>query len=408
MAVPASLDTSGTTNLNAGRAIGLSAERGDAGTDQAPPGSQTTAKGPHEYPNPYADDVEDPTPVSAELVWHLRDDRSLRLAWRTEVETSSESWDTSLIDATTGKFLQHQSLYSHAGPEGNVYTTQHPGIAGAAQQIVPFTGVNGSWVSGDTTSGNNVNAYLDRDNTSMNDEYQPTKADQHFNYTFTDAWQNATDVADVAALDADQDPAITQLFYYVNDLHDWLWGYGFDEASGNFQQINHSGDGKGDDPVLAEAQDGWDFGCKNDKGTPDPGDDEEIRCLNNANFGTSPADGSPARMQMYMWVTSGANPSRDGSMDGDVIAHEYGHGVAVRLLKDGFIDPHRRPTQRPERGLERHAVAAPLGRPRRRRLRQVQPHHGSPVGRLRHVEPHLQQLRHGSTRGTTTARSGRP
>ena len=332
------LDTSGTANLTAGRAIGLSAKRGDAGTAQAPRGSKTKSPGPHEYPNPYADDIEDPSPVSAELVWHLRGDRSLRLAWRTEVETSSESWDTSLIDAATGAFLQHESLYHHSGPEGDVYTTEHPGVAGATQQIVPFTGVNGSWVSGDTTSGNNVNAYRDRDDNDANDEYQPTAADQHFNYTFTDAWRNATDVADVGALDADQDPAITQLFYYTNDQHDWLWGYGFDEASGNFQVTNHSGDGTGGDPVLAEAQDGWDFGCVDDKNTPDPGDDEDIRCLNNANFGTSHTDGSAARMQMYMWVTSGANPSRDGSMDGDVIAHEVGHGVAERLLPNGLTN----------------------------------------------------------------------
>ena len=204
---------------------------------------------------------------------------------------------------------------------------------------MPFTGVNGSWVSGDTTSGNNVNAYRDRDDSDANDEYQPTAADQHFNYTFTDAWQDATDVADVGALDADQDPAITQLFYYTNDQHDWLWSYGFDEASGNFQVTNPSGDGTGGDPVLAEAQDGWDFGCVDDMDTPDdPDDDEDIRCLNNANFGTSNTDGSAARMQMYMWVTSGANPSRDGSMDGDVIAHEIGHGVAERLLPDGLTN----------------------------------------------------------------------
>lgn len=330
------LDTSGTTRLTAGQAIGLAARRGGAGTTKAPRGSQTKTDGRHTYPNPYADDVRDPSPVTAELVWHLRADRSLRLAWRTEVEVSSESWDTSLIDASTGTFIQHESLYHHSGPEGNVYTTEHPGVAGATQQVVPFTGINGSWVTDDNTSGNNVDAYRDRDNSSANDEYQPTAADQHFNYTFTDAWQTATDVTDVGALDADQDPAITQLFYYVNDMHDWLWGYGFDEASGNFQVSNPSGDGTGGDPVLAEAQDGWDFGCVDNKGTPAPGDDEDIRCLNNANFGTSHADGSTARMQMYMWVTAGNNPSRDGSMDGDVIAHEIGHGVAERLLPAGL------------------------------------------------------------------------
>lgn len=331
------LDTSGTTRLTAGRAIGLAAQRAGAGTDAGPEGSQTRARGRHTFPNPYARGLNDPSPVSAELVWHMAEDRSLQLAWRTEVEVSPQAWFTSLLDAESGEFLHHESLYHHAGPEGNVFTEEHPGVAGATQQIVPFTGVNGSWVDDEETSGNNVDAYRDRDDSDANDEYQPSNADQHFNFTFTDAWQDATDVADEGALDADQDPAITQLFYYTNHLHDWLWGFGFDEASGNFQVTNPSGDGVGGDPVLAEAQDGWDFGCVDDKDNDDPSDDEDIRCLNNANFGTTNTDGSTARMQMYMWVVGG-DPSRDGSMDGDVVAHEYGHGVAERLLPNGLTN----------------------------------------------------------------------
>ena len=59
------------------------------------------------------------------------------------------------------------------------------------------------------------------------------------------------------------------------------------------------------------------------------------RCLNNANFGTGNADGGTARMQMYVWV-SGGDPSRDGDLDGDVIAHEYGHGLSNRLVPGGI------------------------------------------------------------------------
>ena len=36
-------------------------------------------------------------------------------------------------------------------------------------------------------------------------------------------------------------------------------------------------------------------------------------------------------MQMFMWARPN-RPYRDGSMDGDVIAHEYGHGVSNRLV----------------------------------------------------------------------------
>ena len=119
-------------------------------------------------------------------------------------------------------------------------------------------------------------------------------------------------------------------------MHDWLYGHGFDEASGNFQVDNFGNGGSGGDAVLAEGQDGWDMGCINDMGTPDdPGDDVAIRCLNNANFGT-PGDGSSPRMQMYMWAEPD-RPYRDGDMDGDVIAHEYGHGVSSRLVGGGTL-----------------------------------------------------------------------
>ena len=65
--------------------------------------------------------------------------------------------------------------------------------------------------------------------------------------------------------------------------------------------------------------------------------------LNNANFGT-PVDGSSPRMQMYMWARPN-RPYRDGSLDGDVIAHEYGHGVStlvlsLAILQSVFLSPY--------------------------------------------------------------------
>ncbi len=82
------------------------------------------------------------------------------------------------------------------------------------------------------------------------------------------------------------DPAITNLFYMNNIMHDVWYHYGFDEASGNFQENNYGNGGLGSDHVNADAQDGG--------GT------------NNANFAT-PEDGSNPRMQMYLW-NSGGNP----------------------------------------------------------------------------------------------------
>ncbi len=105
------------------------------------------------------------------------------------------------------------------------------------------------------------------------------------------------------------DAATTNLFYWNNIMHDVWYQYGFNEASGNFQENNYGNGGIGSDSVNADAQDG--------AGT------------NNANFST-PADGGNPRMQMFLWTT--ANPRLDGDLDNVIIAHEYGHGISIRLV----------------------------------------------------------------------------
>lgn len=82
-----------------------------------------------------------------------------------------------------------------------------------------------------------------------------------------------------------EDVSITNLFYMNNIMHDLWYQYGFDEASGNFQENNYGKGGQGTDYVNADAQDGG--------GT------------NNANFGT-PADGGNPRMQMFLWDATAA------------------------------------------------------------------------------------------------------
>ncbi|CAL2091474.1 M36 family metallopeptidase [Tenacibaculum sp. 190524A02b] len=106
-----------------------------------------------------------------------------------------------------------------------------------------------------------------------------------------------------------QDAVTTNLFYWNNIMHDVWYQYGFDEASGNFQENNYGKGGSGSDSVNADAQDG--------SGT------------NNANFATPP-DGSNPRMQMFLWNRT--TPGRDGSFDNGIIAHEYGHGISIRLV----------------------------------------------------------------------------
>lgn len=65
------------------------------------------------------------------------------------------------------------------------------------------------------------------------------------------------------------DAAVTNLFYWNNMIHDLFYVYGFNERSGNFQRVNPpKTGGRGNDEVIANAQDGSGF--------------------NNANFATPP------------------------------------------------------------------------------------------------------------------------
>ena len=146
--------------------------------------------------------------------------------------------------------------------------------------------------------GNNTDTYLDDDNTNSPTGGNAARADGGADLEFIfplDLNGNPVDY---------QDAAITNTFYWTNLMHDVLYNYGFDEASGNFQEENFTTSGAAGDYVRSEVQDG--------SGT----------C--NANFGT-PADGGNPRMQMYLCN------GRDGDLDNGVIAHEYGHGISNRL-----------------------------------------------------------------------------
>lgn len=108
-----------------------------------------------------------------------------------------------------------------------------------------------------------------------------------------------------------QDPAITNLFYMNNIMHDVYYHYGFDEASGNFQENNYGNGGAGSDMVYADAQDG--------SGT------------NNANFAT-PADGNNPRMQMYLWdpgISNLLTVNTPANIAGSYGAVEAGFGSPV-------------------------------------------------------------------------------
>ncbi len=98
--------------------------------------------------------------------------------------------------------------------------------------------------------------------------------------------------------------SITQVFYWVNLLHDVLYDHGFDEAAGNFQDNNY---GLGGDALSAEVQSGF------------------ASC--GGTFITPP-DGLPPTLRIS---TCDLGTERDGALDNGIIAFLYWEGVSERL-----------------------------------------------------------------------------
>lgn len=198
------------------------------------------------------------------------------------------------------------------------YPAESPLHPGGAPKVVtnPWEAAPGNatslkWHSTGTvdytiTRGNNVWATEDRKGTnSGGNAANSGSTAEPLNFEFTPNFLLSPTQTEPSP---NQQFSITNLFYWNNVLHDISYLYGFDEASGNFQVNNQGRGGRGNDPVLADAQDG--------SGN------------NNASFATPP-DGASPRMQMYLW---NGNPQKDGSVDNGIVSHEFAHGISIRLI----------------------------------------------------------------------------
>jgi hypothetical protein len=256
-------------------------------------------------------------PLEAKLVWLPLED-SVRLAWRVEVEEADGGeWYNAFVDAETGELLRQEDLVvqdsaaaiaaaisAPPGPPAAIAT--FPPTDGAKYRVFalplespsdgertlvenaadpaasPFGWHDTNGAAGaefTTTRGNNVHAYADRDANNVPDPGSDPSAGATLLFDFD---------LDLERRPLDSQPAmVTNLFYWNNIVHDVTYGYGFDEAGGNFQVNNYGKGGLGNDDVRAEAQDG--------------------SGRNNANFGTN-VDGGRPRMQMFEWRSSVPNP----------------------------------------------------------------------------------------------------
>jgi Zn-dependent metalloprotease len=146
------------------------------------------------------------------------------------------------------------------------------------------------------TQGNNVDSRI-------GGWFSTSRSDGGASLNFSTAW----DVKSEPNTEANKRAAIVNNFYLSNVVHDISYIFGFDEASGNFQQKNFQRGGVENDRVTINNQ---------------------ASGSNNANFATPP-DGQKPTMNMFTWTFN--TPKRDGSLEASVPIHEYTHGISNRL-----------------------------------------------------------------------------
>ena len=293
--------------------------------------------------------------------WYvLVDARDGTQLWRKQIRSDVSTHDARFrvyvqADGTTPADSPAPQSPSAAVPGGG---TQYPGIAPTIVSMFvaqnSIASPNG-WIDDcpggvctaaqTQTIGNNVHAYMDRvggadanlpdtaassvldgngkptgnpDANSRNRDFLgTTPRDFQTNYLpppqggNPEAGQTATGNGNNGTLAIDQfrRGSVTQQFYISNWYHDKLFALGFNEAAGNFQQLNFSGMGLGADRVLMEVQDS--------------------SGVDNANFATPP-DGTSGRAQMYRFT--GPTIDRDGGIDSEILIHELTHGTSNRLV----------------------------------------------------------------------------
>jgi len=271
-------------------------------------------------------------PIRTKLVYQRVAGDRLRLAWEIELyEPSAKHWWNLRADAETGEILARSDYVADNDDTYNVFAhpkespsdgprTLEANPADATASPFGWHDTNGAAGAELTvTRGNNAHAYTDLDANNVADPGSDPDGGAGLVFDFP--------------LDLTQSPttyrpaAVANLFYWNNIVHDVTYGYGFNEAAGNFQVNNYGRGGTGNDDVRAEAQDG--------------------SGLNNANFGTG-VEGVRPRMQMFVWLPPGgfevtvSTPSpiagsfpATGALFGPQLSEAGPLSGAVALVNDG-------------------------------------------------------------------------
>ncbi len=337
-----------TPGLSAGAA--LSKARADAGATGMAPSVTSASTGAERWTH-FADGSQ------ADLViFHLG--AVNQLAWHMYVYVDSTHTYEYVINAASGRVLFRQNIVDAESGEGSAWFYNPSPIFGPTNGLVDghtqaLRSYPDSWgpISQTALSGNNAHAYSDVNENNKADPSEEVAPNQHtvegqpmFNYGFTNFTSNfggncstnfpcswdelGGHVNSDSSWTTDRAQNAAQVFWFVNNFHDHLAAapIGFTPAAGNFQVNNNGQGGVGNDPVLAENDDG-----ANTDGTGGPDQNH----LDNANMATE-QDGVSPRMQMYLFSSIVGPPFVDanGGDEADVVYHEYTHGLSHRMITD--------------------------------------------------------------------------
>jgi extracellular elastinolytic metalloproteinase len=257
----------------------------------------------------------------AQLVW-FQTASGPRLAWET---VAVDEGYVHVVDATSGAVLFRQSTVDADTADA---WTNYPGAPkGGQQKQVDLS----RWLPKNSPrlAGNVAHVYSDINDDDVDNpgEDVAPSGKRSFEYPFTrfdvgglcsDATQCSWDPATANSWRVNRAQNATQLYYFLGNWHDHLQAapIGFTRQAGNFEAV----DG---DAVQGQSDDG----ANTANGLPNSAH------VNNANMNTPP-DGTPPRMQMYLFVPSARFLAGNSGDESDVVYHEYTHGLSNRLVVD--------------------------------------------------------------------------
>ncbi|SEP99947.1 M36 family metallopeptidase [Microlunatus flavus] len=274
---------------------------------------------------------------SASLVWFLTPG-GLRRGWSTRVQAGGTLDYQHVIDASSGAVLLRHDLVDFANGDALVYDN-YPGAPRGGEQHrrnlvkAGYLGKDAETLAG----GTYVAAWSDINDDDLQNPGEavpvPGRSGDGAQYRLTPFTTGSAfcattvctwDPTEKGSWKVNREADVTQGFYFTSRYHDYLKAkpFGFTRSAGNFEA-------RGGDAVQLNALDG----------AATDGDMPDANHVDNANMSTPP-DGTPPTMQMYLFHAPGATDDEDpfvpasSAFDADVILHEYTHGLSNRLVVD--------------------------------------------------------------------------